>query len=72
MHAMRPHFAEALATQRREQLLADAAGSHRTRTMRATRRIWSPRSRWSRARLWFWSSSQPRREQSKAPMNAAC
>jgi len=54
---MHPSFVEALATQRREQFLADAARSHRTKTMRASRQIRSPRIGWLRARLWLGSMS---------------
>lgn len=52
---MHPFYVENLAIQRREQLLADAARSHRTRTMRAARRIGWPRTSWWRARSWFGS-----------------
>ncbi len=49
---MHPLFLESLATQRRDELLANAAGSHRARN---SRRIRSARTGWSRARLWFGS-----------------
>jgi len=54
---MHPFFVQALATQRREQLLADAARSYRTKSMRASRRIRPPRTGWPRAGLWFSSVS---------------
>ncbi len=54
---MHPYLMETLVAQRREQLLADAARSHRAKTRRATRRIRTPRTDQSCARVWLGSMS---------------